>query len=165
MRFSYIITILLLSRELWKIHERIGLFVCELSCRWLVTVGQLVCRRFFFFFLWVNFCLWVVCRSVVCWWVVVLPSDQPRHPPSLIRVFTVCMKKAWVLSYPFSAQRRLWSDSADAQADLSLRWAHSHFVGFVMLQLICKQQWCRSAFASTQFDQRLCYWLPKYYKI
>ena len=25
-----------------------------------------------------------------------------------------------------------WSDWADAQADLSLRWAHSHFVGFVM---------------------------------
>ena len=34
------------------------------------------------------------------------------------------MKKAWVLSYPFSAQRRLWSDWADAQADLSLCWAH-----------------------------------------
>ena len=31
-------------------------------------------------------------------------SDQPRHPPSLIRVFTVRMKKAWVLSYPLSAQ-------------------------------------------------------------
>ena len=29
-----------------------------------------------------------------------------------------------------------WSDWADAQADLSLRWAHSHFVGFVMRQLI-----------------------------
>ena len=55
------------------------------------------------------------------------------------------MKKAWVLSYPFSAQLRLcsdWADAqadlwllsdwADAQADLSLRWAHSHFVGFVM---------------------------------
>ena len=27
-------------------------------------------------------------------------SDQPGHPPSLIRVFTVGMKKAWVLSYP-----------------------------------------------------------------
>ena len=26
--------------------------------------------------------------------------------------------------------------SADAQADLSLRWAHSHFVGFVMSRLI-----------------------------
>ena len=25
-----------------------------------------------------------------------------------------------------------WSDWADAQADLSLRWAHTHFVGFVM---------------------------------
>ena len=28
-----------------------------------------------------------------------------------------------------------WSDWADAQADLSLRWAHSHFVGFVMSRL------------------------------
>ena len=34
------------------------------------------------------------------------------------------MKKAWVLSYPLSAQRRIWSGWADAQADLSLRWAH-----------------------------------------
>ena len=45
------------------------------------------------------------------------------------------MKKPWVLSYPLSAQRRLWSDWADAQADLSLRWAHSQFVGFVMSRL------------------------------
>ena len=59
-------------------------------------------------------------------------SDQPGHPPSLIRVFAVRMKKAWVLSYTLSAQRRLWSDWADARADLSIRWAHSHFVGFVM---------------------------------
>ena len=59
-------------------------------------------------------------------------SDQPGHPPSLIRVFAVHLKKPWVLSYPLSAQRRLWSDWADAQADLSLRWAHTHFVGFVM---------------------------------
>ena len=62
-------------------------------------------------------------------------SDQPGHSPSLIRVFAVRMKKAWVLSYPLSAQRRLWSDWADAQADLSLRWVHSHFVGFVMRRL------------------------------
>ena len=33
-------------------------------------------------------------------------------------------------------QQRLWSVWADAQADLSLRWAHSHFVGFVMRWLI-----------------------------
>ena len=63
-------------------------------------------------------------------------SAQPGHPPSLIRVFAVRVKKAWVLSYPLSAQQRLWSDWADAQADLSLRWAHSHFVGFVMLWLM-----------------------------
>ena len=47
------------------------------------------------------------------------------------------MKKAWFLSYPLSAQRRRWSDWADAQAELSLRWAHIHFVGFVMLRLKC----------------------------
>ena len=41
-------------------------------------------------------------------------SDQPGHPPSLMRVFAVRMKKARVLSYPLSAQRRLWSDWADA---------------------------------------------------
>ena len=64
-------------------------------------------------------------------------SDQPGHPPSLIRVFAVRMKKPWVLSYPLSAQRRLWSDWADAQADLSLRWVHIHFVGFVMSRLRC----------------------------
>ena len=62
-------------------------------------------------------------------------SDQPGHPPSLIRVFTVRRKKAWVLSYPLSAQRSLWSDWADVQADLSLRWAHSHFVGFDTMRL------------------------------
>ena len=51
-------------------------------------------------------------------------SDQPGHLPSLIRVFAVHMKKTWVLSYPLSAQLRFWSDWADAQADLSLRWEH-----------------------------------------
>ena len=57
-------------------------------------------------------------------------SDQPGHPPSLNRVFSVRMKKAWVLSYPLSAQRRLWSDWADAQADLSRRWGHMSFYWF-----------------------------------
>ena len=57
-------------------------------------------------------------------------SDQPRHPPSLIRVFVVHMKKHWVLIYPLSALRRLWSDWVGAQADLSLRWAHRSFCWF-----------------------------------
>ena len=34
-------------------------------------------------------------------------SDQPGHPPSLIRIFAVRMKKALVLSYQLGAQRRL----------------------------------------------------------
>ena len=63
--------------------------------------------------------------------------DQPGHPSSLISVFVVRIKKPWVLSYPLSAQWRLWSNWADAQADLSLRWAHTHFVSFVMSWLIC----------------------------
>ena len=62
-------------------------------------------------------------------------SDQAGHPPSLIRVFAVRMKKPCVFSYPLSAQRRLWSDWTDVQADLSFRWAHSHFAGFVMRRL------------------------------
>ena len=44
------------------------------------------------------------------------------------------MKKIWVLA--LSGQGRLWLDCADAQADLSLRLAHTHFVGFVMSWLI-----------------------------
>ena len=60
-------------------------------------------------------------------------SDQHGHLPSLIRVFAIGMEVAWTFSHTVSAQRRRWSDCADAQADLSHRWAHSHFVGFVML--------------------------------
>ena len=45
-------------------------------------------------------------------------------------VFAVRMQKAWVLSYPLSAQQITWSDWADAQADLSLRWAHMPFCWF-----------------------------------
>ena len=66
-------------------------------------------------------------------------TDEPRHdktnkvtvrpaknqislgiPPSLIRVFAVRTRKAWVLSYSLSAQRRLWSDWADAGRTLIL---------------------------------------------
>ena len=49
-------------------------------------------------------------------------SDQPGQPPSLISL-RVCLGIVWVLNYLLSAQQRLWSDLADAQADLSLRWA------------------------------------------
>ena len=60
-------------------------------------------------------------------------SDQPGHPPHLLRVFAV----RWVAKDPRSlhADSEDWSDWADAQAYLSLRWAHTHFVGFVMSRL------------------------------
>ena len=59
-------------------------------------------------------------------------SDQPGHLPSLIRVFAVRSIDRYGPKVSSCRQLRLWSDWADAQADLSLRWAHSHFVGFVM---------------------------------
>ena len=73
-------------------------------------------------------------------------SFEPRHDktnkvsvrPAKTQIsLGVRMKKPWTLSYPLSAHWRLWSDWADAQADLSLRWAHTHFVCFVMRRLIC----------------------------
>ena len=45
----------------------------------------------------------------------------------------------WLAENPrfLHADSEDWSDWADAQADLSLRWTPSHFVGFVMSRLIC----------------------------
>ena len=45
------------------------------------------------------------------------------------------MKKPWVLSYPLSAQRRLIR--LGRCPDLSLRWVHTHFIGFVMSWVMC----------------------------
>ena len=63
-------------------------------------------------------------------------SDQTVHPPSLIRVFAIRMKKAWSLSYPLSTQR----DSDQTGQMPRLIWVFTgdtyHFVGFVMGRLI-----------------------------
>ena len=50
--------------------------------------------------------------------------------------YSLCIQ--WVAKDPsfLHADSEDWSDWADAQADLSLRWAHTHFVGFVMSRLI-----------------------------
>ena len=64
-----------------------------------------------------NLCWHFVITNITCKKVTWVCAQQ--------RVFAVRMKKAWVLSYPLSAQRKLWSDWADSQADLSLRWAHT----------------------------------------
>ena len=50
-------------------------------------------------------------------------------------VFAVRSMGSWGHNVSSCGKRRLWSDCADAQADLSLRCPHSHFVGFVMRRL------------------------------
>ena len=51
-------------------------------------------------------------------------SNQPAHPRGLIEVFVVLMKKLCILGHPKCAQGRFWSDWANAQANLNLRWTH-----------------------------------------
>ena len=53
---------------------------------------------------------------------------KPTMSPSVTRRLR-SNQKCWVLSYSLSAQQRLWSGWVDTQADQSLRWTHTHFVG------------------------------------
>ena len=71
----------------------------------------------------------VIKRWRIVKWATTWQNQQSDCAPSLIRIFVVRMKKTWALSYPFNAQRRHWSDWADL---MCLRWAHTHFVGFVV---------------------------------
>ena len=64
-------------------------------------------------------------------------SDQPVHYRSLIRIFTVRAFDSQKCKVSSREQRRLWSDCAHAQADLSLRWAHMVGVRFQMLRIKC----------------------------
>ena len=64
-------------------------------------------------------------------------SDQPGRPPSLIWNFAVRSVGSSGPNLSSCGQRRLWSDWADAQADLSLSWTYNHIVGIVTRRLIC----------------------------
>ena len=57
-------------------------------------------------------------------------SDQPGHPSSVIRVFAVCFMGSLGHNASSCGQRRLLSDWANAQADLSLCWAHGPYCWF-----------------------------------
>ena len=64
---------------------------------------------FFFFFFFFLFCfiIWAATwQSQQCECASSEDSDQPGHPPSLIRVFTVRMRKPWVLTQ--------WAHSEDS---------------------------------------------------
>ena len=87
-------------------------------------------------------------------------SDQPGHPPSLIRVFAVRMKNVWVLSYLLSA-----SEDSDQNGRMPrLIWVFAgrtcHFVGFVVHWLMCDILFCHYLFLiSPPFGslRRLCF--------
>ena len=108
-------------------------------------------------------------------------SDQPGHPPSLIRVFAVRSIGSSGPKLSPWGQRRLWSDWADAQADLSLRWAQISFWWFcyeaahlnttVMIQsFLDRQIWTisvhqdQTAHEKGQFDKGL-HCLPLHYHL
>ena len=57
-------------------------------------------------------------------------SDQPVQPPSMTRVFVYLPLNSLVAVEGQCDQRRLWSDCADAQADLSLRLSHQCYCRF-----------------------------------
>ena len=128
-----------------------------------VYLSNAVTWFMYFFFSFCGFCL-SLARYFIYHRIIII--FFPWHPPSLIRVirpvwsvFAVRKKKTWALSYPLSAQRKLWSDWANAQVDLSLRiclcWSFfagrtRHFVGLVMRRLMCRFG-CGSACSSNQF--------------
>ena len=56
-------------------------------------------------------------------------SDQPGHPPSLIEYSLYAWRSIGSLA-THRAHSEDWSDWADAQADLSLRWAHEPICWF-----------------------------------
>ena len=66
-------------------------------------------------------------------------SDQPGHPPSLISVFAM-----WRTNIYWCGQRRLWSDWEDAQADLSLRWAHMQYCWFCHVGAHFRSNFCQT---------------------
>ena len=59
-----------------------------------------------------------------------LPHDKTN------KMFAVCSVGSWGPNVSWCQQRWLWSDWADAQADLSFAVLTGDFVGFVMRQLI-----------------------------
>ena len=57
-------------------------------------------------------------------------TDQTGHLPNLLRIFAMHSMGSQGLKVFSARHRRLWSDWADTQADLSLCWAHTSFCWF-----------------------------------
>ena len=146
--------------------------VCDCDTRWTFLLNFLVFRFITIvpitaLYLYCKMCKWSYCDDGYN-----DPRNKPPHDKtnnvavrpaktqiSLIRVFAVRMKTAWILRYPLSAQRRLWSDWADAQADRSLRWAHMPFCWFC--HEAAQKAMHRSGLKNNLTDSRGIVQLPK----
>ena len=72
-------------------------------------------------------------------WVHSKDSDQTGWMPRLVWLCWGLTSQSTIFQSCRDGAIASWviNQYLDAQADLSLRWAHTHFVGFVMMQLIC----------------------------
>ena len=68
-------------------------------------------------------------------------SDQPWHPPSLIRVFAVRIMDSSGPNPSSDGQRRFWSDWANARLIWVFGGRAGYFVGFVLLFWWCKREY------------------------
>ena len=106
------------------------LYIFEVKANWAVSKAALINSA----------CAWQNKQNDLC---TPRDSDQPGYPPSLIRVFAVHSMGSWGPHASSCAQQRLWSDWANAQADLSLRCAHMPFCWFchAVAQMILVWSW------------------------
>ena len=128
--------------------------VTWLNCACLVVQG-LVCKKKNAIHVWAT-----TQQNQQNSWAPSEDSDQPGHPPVLIRVFAVRMKKPWVLSYPLSPQLRLirlgacpgWSESS--LGTQSFCW-FCHEVAHLLFKLNWKLHYYRSMFGFMRFASYL----------
>ena len=66
----------------------------------------------------------VTCNFQQCGILTCVDSDEPMQPPFKLRNTKWCSVSSLTLIEYSSAEPRLWSDCAYAQADLSLCWSH-----------------------------------------
>ena len=104
----------------WHIKGREQALVLGFSIR--DNIHQHQCNNppsaFDFYWLSFSFKLWRCLQDCIC---AREDSDQPAHPPNLIRVLAFRLKTLWI----FCELRRLRKDCADAKADTTLRWVHT----------------------------------------
>ena len=114
-----------IRKTIWRVRGTIRHVNNQSSCLFCLTAKHLQC---------LCYKLFVVDST---WYQTT--TNEPRHDktnkvtvrPAKTQIsLGIRMKKHWILSYPVSAQRRLWSDWAGAKADLRLRLAHMPFCLF-----------------------------------